>query len=94
LAGCTVVRPCDGEEGIHHLRPELCAAAPANLLERVRERQRARIRPLRRHRVPRIGKTHDRRLERDLLGHEPVGVAKAVPALVMVPDRRHGVLQP
>src|SRR2546429_682295 len=41
------------------------------------------VRPVARHRVERVGDREDPRPERDLLPEEPVGVAAAVPALVV-----------
>src|SRR5206468_1776585 len=47
----------------------------------------------REHRVERVGDVDDAGAERDLLALEPVGVASAVEALVMVPDRGYRVVQ-
>src|SRR2546429_595385 len=83
----------DLEEGLDGLGAELRATPRADLLERRGERECPRIRPLGRHRVPRVREPDDRRLQRDLVADEAVRVPEAVPTLVVMPDRRHGVLE-
>ena len=46
-----------------------------------------------RHGVPRVGDRDDRRLERDVLAAQAIGIAEAVPALVVVADGGNGVLE-
>ena len=52
------------------------------------------VRPLGGHGVPGVGQADDGGGERDLRSGEPVRVAAAVPALVVVPDDRHRVAEP
>src|ERR687887_498332 len=74
-------------------RAELGAGGAAKLLDRLVRRPRRAIDARRQHRVERVGDVDDARAERDLLALDPVRVAGAVPALVVVADRRHRVLE-
>ena len=61
-------------------------AAARRRLERLAHRQRLAVRPGRGHRAERIRDRHDPGDERDVLAGQPVEVAAAVPALVVVAD--------
>ena len=74
-------------------RAELGAGGAAELGERLLERPGGAVDPRRQHRVERVGDVDDAGAERDLLVPEPVGVAGAVEALVVMADRRHGVAE-
>src|SRR5436309_15395927 len=71
-------------ERVDDLRVELRARATLELLERVARRQRLAVDALARHRVVRVGNEDDACAERNLLAAQPVGVAVAVPALVVM----------
>ena len=93
---------CVGEHGVHGehalerrdaARAELAACGPPQLGERVLGRAGAAVDAGREHRVERVGDVDDPRAERDVLPAQPVRVAGAVEALVVVLDRRHGVAE-
>ena len=73
-----------GEERGDDLGVELRAGAALDLRDRFLERERRAVEAVGRHRVEGVGDEDDARAERDLLAGEAVGVALAVPALVMV----------
>src|SRR5512141_1475192 len=79
------------EEDRHQLRVELRAAQPAQLVGGSVVWLRWLIRPAVNHRLVRVGDGHDARAERDVLATQPVRIAAAVEALVVVADdRREG----
>jgi len=85
--------PERAEERVHDMWGELRPAAIAHLLRRLLARQRAVVRAVCRHRVPRVGETHDARLDGNVVAGEPIGIALAVPALVVVADERYRLAQ-
>ena len=74
-------------------RAELGARGLAELRERLVERPCGAVDARRQHRVERVGDVDDAGAERDLLAPQPVGVARAVEALVVVADRRDRVAE-
>src|SRR2546423_5930555 len=78
------------EERVDDLRRELGPAPVVNLRERFLRQQRAVVRPVGGHRVPGVREPDDRGLEGNVLAREPVRIAGAVPALVVVADDRDG----
>ena len=80
--------PRDGGESVDHDRVELLALPGVGLEHCLVHRERDRVAPIRRHRVPGVCDGDDRRLDRYLFAAEAVGVAEAVPALVVVADGR------
>src|ERR671936_467384 len=73
------------EERVDHERIPLRAAEAEQLLERLAARERATVRPVARHRVPRVGDSDDRRLPGEVGTADPTRVARRVVALVMEP---------
>ena len=69
-------------EHVRDVGVELRAGVAADLLERDVGGQRGAVRARRGHRVEGVAAADDARLDRDLLALQPVGVARAVPALV------------
>src|ERR671931_773316 len=86
--------PEHAEERVDDVGRELRPASAPNLLGRLVPAERALVGPIGRHRVPRVGEPDDVRLERHRLAGEPVGIAAAVPALVVMVDERHARAQP
>jgi hypothetical protein len=82
------------EERVDDLGRELGAGPGADLGKSLLVDQRGAVQALGRHRVPRLGQSGDCGLERDLLAGDAVRVALAAPALVVVADDRHGLLEP
>ena len=80
-------------EGPHAPRAELAAPAAAKLLEGLCGRPGGSIDAVGQHRVQGVGDMDDPRAEGDLFAGQPERVPGAVPALVMVPDRRHCVVE-
>jgi hypothetical protein len=74
-------------EDPHDLRVELSSRAALELGARLVERHPLAVRALGGHGTEGVGHGDDARLERDVLAGQPVGVAVAVPALVVVEDR-------
>ena len=68
-------------------------AVAAQLLDRLVVAHRPLVRPVVDHRVVGVGDGHDPGAERDLVAAQPVRVAVAGEALVVVEDDRHGVLE-
>src|SRR2546425_10172033 len=73
-------------EDVDESRVELCPGSSLDLGDRVLPASGAPIRPLARHRVERVRDREDASPERDLVGREVVGIALAVPALVVRAD--------
>lgn len=73
----------DVREGGDHRRIELATGVPDDLGTRTLERRCMAIGAVRRQRIERIGDGEHARRERDLFARQPVGVAAAVPALVV-----------
>ena len=63
-----------------------CPAASSSRVQRLPDVERLAVRPRRRHRRERVADRQDPGDQRDLLAGEPVEVAVAVPALVVVAD--------
>src|SRR5215203_1358517 len=82
-----------GEERIHDNGGELRAAMLPHLLERFLEVEGTLVRALDGHRVPRVRKPDDRGKERYVLAGEPLGIARAVPALVVVAENGDALSQ-
>src|SRR5688500_4014563 len=79
------------EENRHEVGIELRAAQPAKLVGCPLMRLRRLVRPAVDHRLVGVGNGDDARAERDVLAAQPVGVAGAIEALVVVAnDRREG----
>ena len=70
-----------------------CPASPLTSASASLHRAGGAVDARRQHRVERVGDVDDPGAERDLLAAEPVRVAGAVEALVVVADRRHRVLE-
>ena len=77
----------DPLEGRDAARAELGARGVAKLCERLVERPGGAVDAGREHRVERVGDVDDAGAKRDLLALEPVRIARAVEALVVVADR-------
>src|SRR4051794_4083732 len=75
-----------GMQSIDDARAELLAAAPVDLLERLRQGARGTVRAVGGHGVERVGDRQDACGERDLLTGEAVRVAAAAEALVVAAD--------
>ncbi len=93
LSGASGMRPKgyagalrDRDERLDDLRVELRPGVSAQLGNRLVLRQRLAVRPVGRHRVVGVAGGDDPRQRRDLLAAEPVGVARAVVALVAGAD--------
>src|SRR3954453_537972 len=71
----------DLEERVCALRVELRARAALDLGHGVGHRQGASIDPVLGHRMEGVADADDARAERDLVGLEALGIARAVPAL-------------
>src|SRR5436190_8802475 len=96
LAGFLVVEALDREdplEGGDAARAELRAGGAPELLQGLRGRPCGPVDAGREHRVERVRHVDDPSAERDFLPAQPVGIAGAVVAFVVVPDRWHGVVQ-
>ena len=85
-----------GQKCRHHARIEMSARAALDLRARRRDGNGARVRAIVRHGVESVGHREDARAQGDVLAPEPVGIAGAVPALVVmiddgdgVPEKRH-----
>src|SRR5688500_4819046 len=76
------------EENRHEVGIELRAAQPAQLVGGPLVRLRRLVRPAVDHRLVGVGDSDDARAERDVLAAQPVGIAGAVEALVMVANDR------
>src|SRR5919109_163366 len=76
------------EEGVDDVRRELGAAAAPDLVGRLFPAERSLVGAVCRHRVPGVREADDVCLLRDRVAAEPVGIAAAVPALVVVADER------
>src|SRR5205823_1572631 len=83
----------DPLQGGDAARAELRSRGMTKLVERLRGGPRGAVDAGGEHRVECVGDVDYPRAERDLLPLEAVRVAGAVEALVMVPDRRDGVVQ-
>jgi hypothetical protein len=81
------------EQRLDDARVELGARAAAQLGLGRRVAEPLAVRPVGDERVVRVAGQDDARGERDVLAGEPVRVAAAVPALVLVADRRGHVAQ-
>src|SRR3954471_6822464 len=83
----------DALESGHATWAELSAGRGPKLLERLCGGPRSPVDPGREHRVEGIRDVDDARTERDLLPGQPVGIAGAVEALMVVPDGGDRVVQ-
>ena len=80
------------DEQRHELRVERTAGLVLQQPNRAFTRERLVVRTLGRHRVVVIDDREDARANRNLVGHEPLRVALAVPSFVVTQDqRRHRI---
>src|SRR6266545_1402286 len=77
----------------HAARAELSPGRAAQLLQRLGGRPGCTVDTGREHRVERVGYVDDAGAERDVLAAEPVRIPGPVEALVVVSDRRDGVVE-
>src|SRR5205823_5259687 len=73
-------------ERLDHLRIELGPGLVEDLGPGLAPAPGPPVGAVARHRVERVAEAEDARPERDLFGGQPVGIAAAVPPLVMRPD--------
>ena len=78
----------DGRKQLDEVGVELAAGLGADLRDRVLDRSALAVRPVVDDRVERVDQPDDAGPDRDRVALEPVRVASAVPALVMVADDR------
>src|SRR5450759_4665881 len=71
------------DEPVGELRVELSAGVEVDVMQRLDTAERRPVRPLGRHGFVRVTQREDARLDRDVLPRETLGVAFAVPSLVM-----------
>src|SRR5947199_8725182 len=83
----------DPPESRNAARAELCPGRAPQLLEGLGRRPGGAVDARREHRVERVRDVDDACTQRDVLTLETVGIAGSVVALVVVPDRRDGVVQ-
>src|SRR5205809_161966 len=83
----------DPLQGGHAARAELAGGRAPQLVQRLGGGPGGSVDARGQHRVERVGDVDDPGAERDVLAGQPVGVARTVPALVVVADGRHSVVQ-
>src|SRR5262245_61184370 len=83
-----LARDDEAAEGAHERGVELRARAALDLAGRLLEAARWLVAGEARHRVEGVGERDDARLERDRVAGEALGIARAVPPLVVVVDGR------